>query len=113
MYQNKPDGGDEKVSVTKLYLQGTIKIYTMTWLKQTYKIVWMKPWIITKNVAISDPNLRELLPPQVQLMSEKMRDLSGCEILILAASLQYSLHTFRLIHITSIEQLDYCRVQTN
>ena len=36
------------------------------------------------NMIISDSKLRELLPPQVQIMSNQRRDFFGREIFILA-----------------------------
>ena len=50
-------------------------------------------------------NLFELLPPQVQLMSNQRRDLCRCEICILEKLLKDSLNALILRLIIHIEQL--------
>ena len=79
----KLDGGDEKVSVTKLYLQVTIK-YLYDEIIQPPMLGGLAEFIDNyRSIIISDSNLRELFPPQVKLMSKQRRYWCGCENFIL------------------------------
>ena len=77
----KIDGGNEKFSVNKLYLQVPIKHLYYDMIKPLCLRSFDEALDSGEHLIISDSKLCELLPPQVKLISKQRRDLCGCEFL--------------------------------
>ena len=79
MYQSKFDGGDEKVSVIKLYLLVPIKELYDDMINPPSLCGLAEVVYSDRNLIISDSNLCELFPPQVKLMWKKRIYLCGSD----------------------------------
>ena len=53
---------------------------------------------------ISDTSFRNLLPSYIKPMSDKYKQMCGCEVCILATSLQNDLNSYRLFHLRRLEK---------
>ena len=64
------------------------------------------------NLIIGGSKLQQLLPPQVQLMSNQTSTFCGCQVYILSISLQGSINSLRLRHIIRTWKIAEYRSQT-
>ena len=74
----KPDGVDEKVKVSKLYLQVPIKDLFADIIKPPSLGVLTESIYNNVYFIVIEFKLREFLPSQVKLMSNQIRDFCGC-----------------------------------
>ena len=95
----KVDEGNEKVIFTKLYLQLPIKELCCEIIKPTHLGGLAEAIDSDGDLININSDFSELLTQQVKIMSKQRRYLCGCEIFILARSLQASLNKCILRHI--------------
>ena len=62
---------------------------------------------------ISDTGFRALIPSYIKPMSDKYKQMCGCEICILAISLQNDLNSYRLSHLRRLQRSRIDVVKTN
>ena len=60
---------------------------------------------MSDRLIISDTGFRALLPSYIKPMTDKYKQMCGCEVCILVTSLQNDLNSYRLTHL--------CRLQKN
>ena len=56
------------------------------------------------NPIISDTGFQKLLPSYIKPMSDKYKQMCGCEVCILATSLQNDFNSYRLYHLRPLEK---------
>ena len=68
---------------------------------------------VSGRPIISDTGFRALLPSYIKPMTDKYKQMCGCEVCILAISLQNDLNSYRLTHLRRLEKSRIDIISTN